>query len=187
MATCQEVITRAHRMCNWRAIGSDPTTAESNFALPALQSIFDGWVMNGMFGRLTDKLVTEDYTALEGQRVVVSGSATVTIPTTYSFCGEEGSDRPPYDLSLIEVQDGATRNVWLYDRNEWVDIAELTIDGDCPLSGRNLHGLAAVLATEIDGPQGFIPDTVRASAQQFLRQLAWKNGSQRPPRTAEYF
>lgn len=187
MATCRDVITRAHRMCNYTAINSTPTSPETDFALVALQSLFDGWVSAGMFGRLTDVLADADYTALEGERVVVSGGAVITIPDTYALDGDEGDDRPPYDLSLIEVQDGATRNVWLYDRNDWVDIAALTIDGTCPLATRGIQGLAACLATELDGPKGFIPDTVVKSARMFLFGLSYKSGSERAPRTAVYF
>ena len=119
--------------------------------------------------------------------MVESGTPTITIPDTYSSCGQEGGDRPPYDLSLIEVLNAGTRNVWLYDRTGWADIANLGLTDECPLSSRGAHGLAAVLATEIDGPQGFIPDTVRASAAAFLRSLSYKGGSEHPVVAGVYF
>ena len=86
-----------------------------------------------------------------------------------------------------EVLDGATRNLWLYDRNGWVDVAALEAADECPLSHRGVHGLAACLATEIDGPKGFIPETVTASAAAFMRSLSFKGGSTRPEPEAVYF
>lgn len=187
MATCREVIERAYRMANYVALGASPTSTEIDHSLPVLQALFDEWVSGGMFGRLTDKLVDADYTALEGQRVVATDGAVITIADTYACNGTEGNDRPPYDLSLIEVWDGTTRNVWLYDRTGWTDIAALTIDGDCPLSTRGFDGLAACVATRIDGTQGFIPPSVASAAAAFRLSLSYKSGSERAPRSAVYY
>lgn len=188
MATCRDVIYRAYRLSGIVGVSDDPTAEEAVFGMGALQSLFDDWVVSGMFGRLTDKLVTDDHTALEQQRVVVaSGSPTITIPDTYSFCGEVGSDRTPYDLSLIEVQNGATRNVWIYDRG-WADIAALAIGDACPLSNRGINGLAGVLARSAMGPfTAEVSPFVAREAMRFLGQLSYKSGSERPARADVYF
>lgn len=187
MATCGDVIAHAFHICNWRGLSESPTDAENAFALSALQGMLDRWVAGGMFGRLNDKLVAADYTALEGDRVVKSGTPAVTIPDTYACDGSEGTDRPPYDLSLIEVQGVSGRNVWLYDRTAWVDIAALALDDDCPLASRGLNGLAGCLAMEIAGSQGDVPDMAQRAASQFMAGLSYKTGSERAPRQALYY
>ena len=187
MATCSEVVIRAYRM-GLVPLAATPTTEEQAFGLETLQSMFDTWVATGMFGRLTDVYKTAAYTAKEGERVHTSGSPTITIPSTYAFDGDAGTDRPPYDLSLIEVQDGATRNVWLYDRSAWVDLVGLTTSDDCPLTDRGLNGLCACLALEMSGPHGDpLPNSVRVSAALFKQALSYKTGSDDRPRTNEYF
>lgn len=188
MTTCADVIARAYAALGVVGLGETSEAEESAYAMPALQSLFDTWVANGMFGRLTDVYKTSAYTAKEGERVHTSGSPTITIPTTYAYDGTIGADRPPYDLSLIEVQDGNTRNRWLYDRSAWVDIAGLATSDTCPLAERGLHGLACCLADLIAGPtRGQLTPEDKAAAFSFKQALSYKTGSARPPRTAEYF
>lgn len=187
MATCRDVIYRAYRLAGIVGLGDDPDAEEADFGMDALQSMFDAWVSGGMFGRLTDVYKTVAYTAKEGERVHTSGSPTITIPDTYAEDGEAGTDRAPYDLSLIEVQDGATRNRWLYDRNDWVDLVGLTLGSTCPLADRGINGFAASLAMEIAGPFGDIPSRVFQSAAAFKQGLSYKLGSTRPPRVTSYF
>ncbi|SLK03745.1 hypothetical protein [Novosphingobium mathurense] len=187
MATCRDVVSKAYRLAGIVALGDDPTADEADLGMEALQSMFDTWVSGGMFGRLTDVYKTAAYTALEGERVQTSGSPTITIPTTYAEDGQAGTDRPPYDLALIEVQDGSTRNRWLYDRSGWVDLVGLTLNSTCPLADRGLNGFAACLAEEIAGPFGDIPARLRLSASGFRQAISYKLGSTRPARTAQYF
>lgn len=188
MATCRDVVTRAYRVSGIIGIGDTPTAEEADYGMDALQSMFDVWVANGMFGRLNDVYKTTAYTAKEGDRVQTSGSPTITIPTTYAEDGDEGSDRTPYDLSVIEVQAGATRNVWLYDRGAWVDLVALELADTCPLADRGFHGLACCLAQEISSAFGAqLAATVISASFTFRQAISYKLGSERPARTAEYF
>lgn len=186
MATCRDVITRAYGLPGI-VRNDDPTADEAEWGLIGLQSLFDTWVAGGMFGRLTDVYTSVAYTAREGERVIASGSPTITIPTTYAQDGDAGTDRAPYDLSLIEVQDGQTRNVWLYDRSAWVDLTDLALEDACPLALRGMSGLAACLALEIAGPSWTATDAIMRLAAQFKQALSYKIGSTRPVRTASYF
>lgn len=189
MTTCRDVVSQALHVTGIVGVGEDPDAAEATLGMDALQGMFDHWVANGMFGRLTDVYKTVDYTARERERVHVSGSPTITIPTTYREDGEEGTDRPPYDLSLIEVQSGSTRAVWLYDRSAWVNLVGLTLNSTCPLADtRGKFGFACCLAEHFTGFAGAsIPPQVMRAAQQFRHGLSYKLGSDRPAQTAEYF
>lgn len=156
--------------------------------MESLKALFQTWVANGMFGRLTDVYKTVAYTAREGERVHTSGSPVITIPTTYRADGEPGTDRPPYDLSLIEVQDGATRKTWLYDRSAWVDLQALTLASDCPLAERGIQGLSACVADEIlSYVDRELPESAKRSAFRFRHALSYKLGSDRPARVAEFY
>lgn len=184
--TCRDVIYRAYGLPGV-VRNDDPSADEADWGLTGLQSMFDTWVAGGMFGRLNDVYTTAAYTALEGDRVFASGSPTITIPTTYADDGTEGTDRAPYDLSLIDVTNGATHNVWLYDRDAWVDLKGLTLGSSCPLAERGLNGLAACLAIEIADPAWSLTRSVNVAAFNFKTALSYKLGSTRPGREQTYF
>lgn len=188
MTTCRDIVTRAYRMAGIIGLSESPETSEAEEGLVALQSMFDTWVAGGMFGRLTDVYKTAAYTAREGERVHTSGSPTITIPSTYAQDGEEGTDRTPYDLSLIEVQDGATRNVWVYDRSAWVDLKGLTLSSTCPFAERGESGLAACLAITLADTFGApIGRSVSSAAAAYRQALSYKLGSERPGREQVFF
>lgn len=188
MATCRAIVEKALVTAAIVPIGDTPEADEADYGMGCLQGLFDVWVAGGMFGRLTDVYETAAYTAKEGERVHTSGSPVVTIPDTYAEDGEAGTDRPPYDLSLIEVQDGATRNVWLYDRNDWVDLRGLVLADTCPLSDRGEHGLACCVAELAVAPFGReLPRSVVLAAATFKQAISHKYGSTRPARTNDYF
>jgi len=183
MATCRDVITQALQQSRIAALGDAPEDSEITFGLTVLQSLFDNWVSSGMFGRMKDVYKTIDYTAQEQDRVITSGSPTITIPDAFGDDDKVGTTRPPYDLSLIEVV-GATRKVWLYDTNGWVDINALALGDTCPLARRG--NLAAVLALEIHGPFKDAPH-IQKAAGNFLSVISLKHGTTSRPRTAEYY
>lgn len=188
MATCRDVVTRALRLSGVIGLTEDPPGEEAVFGMDALSSLFLQWAASGMFGRLEDVYVSAAYTAHEWERVHTTGSPTITIPDTFDFDGEEGDARPPYDLSLIEVQDGSDRNVWLYDRSDWVDLNALDLNAECPLSTRGVNGLAACLATSANGPfMAEVPPLVMREALKFLQTITFKAGSTRKPRVSEYY
>lgn len=190
MATCNEVVIRALRTAGVVGLSDVPTADEVDYGMECLQGLFDTWVHAGMFGRLKDVRTEVAYTAKEQERVVAIGGAVVTIPTAYAENGKDGDDRPPYDLSLIEVQSGSTRNVWLYDRNGWVDLLGLELTDQCPLAARGLHGLSCCVAQTMTGPFGAQSDLrrdTRLAAAAFKQALSYKTGSDARPRETEYF
>jgi hypothetical protein len=190
MATCLDIITLALRQALVLSPGDDPEDGEADDGLTAMQGMFDGWVSNGMFGRLNDVYKTVNYTALEGDRVRYPATATITIPTTYAENGAEGSERAPRDLSLIETYDttNSTRSVQLWDRNGWVELTGLTLTSTAPLGDRDKFGLAAALADHYGEMFGAsLPPNIARRAQQFRTSLSYKLGSTRDRATAVYF
>jgi hypothetical protein len=185
MTTCREILTFALKQARAINMGEDLSAEELTDGMTALQSMFDEWVANGMFGQLTDVYTTADYTANEGERVVAPAGVTVTIPTTISDC--DGT-RAPRDLSLIETSINGTRQVSLYDRDAWVRIEALTADTACPLARRGVAGLAACVATTFTEMFGgeLGPATLRQGLT-FKGSVARKFGSTHDKLGAEYF
>lgn len=156
MATVLDTITDAYRVAGILPLDEDPESEEATFALSGLQSMFQSWVANGMFGLLTDVYKTAAYTAKEGERVTHPGSVTITLPDTYEDGGDEygdgtGSRRAAKELSVIQVVDSNTdaTTTYIYDRSQWVEIETLATTDTCPLSGYGQRGLAACLAIEL--------------------------------------
>lgn len=188
MATCLDIITLAMKQCRILPSGGDPSAAETEDGLTALQSLYDEWRVGGMFGTLEDVTLTEGDTAEEGKRYYTNGF-TLNAATS-AYVDRCGNTRQPRDLALYESFDGTTQSAKLYDRTEWVDLLDLESTDVAPLSARNASGLAACLATS----GGFAdlfgaevgPNTV-ALARHFLRNMMSKMGSTQDDSGSEYF
>lgn len=181
MATVRDIVTRALRMTGIIDREDEPSAAELRDGIIALQSLYDGWLVGGMFGRLEDKLEQGGYEAGEGQRIFID-SGTVTLPTLVH-------DRKPRDLVAIEAHDDEGRRAWIWDRTAWVRIDNMEAGTEAPLSNRGVNGLAACLALvyadEFGGQVG--PGTVLQS-RTFKTGLSYKFGSERnPTNAADYF
>lgn len=190
MTTCRDIITRAYQLAKIIPLGVDPKAKESDLGLEVLQSMFDNWVHDGMFGGLSDVLATQDHTVGEGERVRYSSDYAVTIPTAYAQDGAEGDERAPYDLSLIETYNTttATRSVKLWDRNVWVELTGLTLNDAAPLAERGKIGLASCLAVRLAETFGDdVPSNVIGMAARFTGALSGKVSSTQPAPMAEYF
>jgi hypothetical protein len=87
MTTVRDIITFGLKLARITSPGEDPTDDEAADGLFALQGMFDAWVNDGMFGRLTDVYKEEAYEAAEWERVV--STSTVTRPTTITNDGDE--------------------------------------------------------------------------------------------------
>lgn len=171
MATCRDVIVRALRMTGVIGRGDEPEADEAQDAMIVLQSLYDQWLIGGMFGRLRDTYETGDYDAQAGQRVFVTDGV-VTLPVITDEC-------PWRDLAAIEVNDDNGRKVWLWDRTEWVRIDNLTMDDEAPLAERGMNGLAACLAMACAEEYGnvLMGAGVVAQANAFRSALFYKMGS----------
>lgn len=186
MPTVRDIVTRALQGARIVALGRDPKAKEIEYGLDALQSLYMGWVTSGMFGRLNDYLAESNHEAEEGQRIRHSSDYTVTLPTRIDGCD---GWRQPYDLAVIETFNTTTsaRSVKLWDRDQWVDLLNLTLDSEAPLAHMGMMGLAACLAQMLL-PFGELPmGRVDQQAAQFKSALSLKFGSSRPERVSDYF
>lgn len=152
MTTCRDIITDAFQLAGIVPIGDTPTASEASFALIGLQSMFQSWAGNNLFGALKEVFVTEDYVALENERITID-DATVTIPITYEKDGDgyrdgAGERRAPRELSCIVTITNSAVFTYIYDRRQWVQVETLTLDSECPLAQYGARGLAACLAVE---------------------------------------
>ena len=159
----------------------DPSAAEMRDGLTVLQSLYDGWLHGGMFGRLTDVYEPGDYEAGEGERVYIE-DGTVTLPT-------EIDDRKPRDLVAIEVFDDDGRKAWVWDRNAWVRIDSLTENDAAPLAARGMNGLAACVAVNYveEFGEGTITQSMVRQCGQFKAALSYKFGSEREVSVGTWF
>lgn len=171
MVTCAQIIEQALTMSKVIASGENPEAEEATDGLFALQGMFDQWVTAGVFGIMRDVYKTTDYTAKEQEAITTSGSPTITIPDLFDneCCGEQ--QRVPRDLACIQIfdRDAQTFRTVIYDRVQWVDIAELELTDECPLAVRGQDGLAASLAVRYveQFGQGKLTPSVVAKAGQF--------------------
>lgn len=188
MATCLDIITYAMRQNRILSLGKEPKAAEAEEGMFALQSLYDQWRTGAMFGQLEDIYLTSDDTAEEGKRYYTAGF-TLTEPTSV-YLDAYGCTRQPRDLAMYESFDGTTQSAKIYDRTQWVDLLNLSLTDEAPLSGRNAYGLAACLATS----GGFIaafgaepPAPVIALARHFLTNIMSKQGSTQDNSGSDYF
>jgi hypothetical protein len=189
MATCRDIITYAMRQAKIPGSGSDPDADELRDGLVALQSLYDEWVAAGMFGRLRDSYQSADYTAREGERIIAADGVVITIPDTID--DDPHSDtRAPRDLSIIETLQDGEREVWLWDRTEWVSLLDLDANSAAPLASRGAWGLAAALAISGAFVTMFGDDAgpdVRVLAARFKTSLSMKYGTTRDGIAGEYY
>lgn len=186
MPTCRDIITAAFRKGRVYAPGEEPSSDDMNDGLDELQNLYEQWGAGGMFGQLTDVATADDYEASPGERVVVTDTATITIPGTFA---EDGTDYPAYTLSFVEVVDVPNGTVfrYLYENGVWTDIASLTLDDEAPLAGRGKMGLAACLTMQMDSWNAeILPSTMRQAAS-FKTSLSLKLGSDAQRTAPDYF
>lgn len=189
MATCSDIITYAMRLAKVLPSGDSPSSEEAADGLVALQSFYDQMVNDGMFGRLLDVYETQDYEAAEGERVLTPAGVTVTFPTTLED-DENGGDRRPRDLSIIETIIDTTRTVKIWDRTGWVDLLGLEAADTAPLSARGAFALAAAFGMSgafIGMFGGQLDGDARLMGIRFLEGVSAKRGSSRDYLKSEYF
>jgi hypothetical protein len=185
--TVRDLIKSGMRKAGVLASGRNPTTAEATDGLDVVQGLYDGWALGGMFGRLTEVIATEDYTAREGDRVRAETGVVVTLPTTITECG---SDRAPYDLAIVVVVQDAATQVSIYDAfaGAWVRLDGLTLDTDPPLKQRDRDGLAACVAVAYaDEFGGRVGAATQAKAATFRIALSARSGNAYRPSQPEFF
>lgn len=212
MATVRAIVKGAMKKLSVLAIGREPTAAQAADGLTILQSLYREWVGLGVFGRLTDVLVTsESYDARENERVVVDNSGvlvTVNLPETITqeLCGSGGGPydygrgcgpyetlpRPVRDGSLIVVADinSSCEEYYIYEANvaRWVLLDDLTLDSEAPLSKRYEDGLKAALASRFASYFAMeVPPSIAAQTNTFEHAISMKADRSYRPVQACYF
>lgn len=202
MSTCLDIITLALKLTKVLGSGGVPSSAETSDGMTCLQSLYDGWVTGGMFGRMIDCYLTDDADAQEGHRYFVPTGITLTPATNayvpqngdgYSECDYAsgiGHTRQPRDLAIYEsLTEAGVRTVRLYDRTAWVDLLDLQSDDEAPLSKRDAAGLAACLATSgafVAMFGGEVHPAMIVKASGFLKNIIGKEGSTEDEPAGEY-
>lgn len=188
MATVLELIQGAAIELNARPMGAVLNAAESARGLVVLQSMYTEAVDKGVFGRVAEYLADADYEAEEQQRVYSAGF-TITLPTTIT--GDDGVDRRPLDLALIEVVNASTapqRSAYDAMFGGWVRLDSLTLQSVAPFSERNRHGLECALALRLQGTfQKQAPPSTSAAARSLGQILSQRYSAPRSQTVGSYF
>ncbi len=187
MPTCRDIITRALRKARIYAAGETPSDEDMTDGLDELLNLYEQWGSNGMFGRLADVYTNSDYDAAPNERVTVTDSAVVTIPTEVE---DDGSDYPPHDLAFVEVVDTVAETVarYIYEGGAWVSVSALGLDDLAPLANRGRGGLSACLALALAEEFGAeVGSGVQRQAASFKTGLSLKAGSDAQRTAPDYY
>lgn len=201
MATVRQVYTRALRKLRVIASGETPTSEELSDGASVVQGIFNGWIENGMFGRfgvtLSDSIDDLDYFTADGRRYEVTlwespaDDDSIELPVRV-VDPETGRTTTPPDLAIVELVDetAGTRKTYIYDARvaAWVKISDMTPDSTCPLSGRSLEGIAALVATRVADEFGATPGALTLrEAGEFVTAIASRAAEAPTTGTAAYY
>lgn len=177
----RDIVTRALRMVGVLGRSEEPEADELRDGMAVLESMYLGWFTGGMFGKLEDRYEIGDYEAGEGQRIYVE-DGTVTLPDLID------EDRRPRDLVAVEVDNGTTRTVNIWDRTKWVRLDSLEPAAPAPLSDRGANALAACLAVNFAEEFGAaIPASVMLQCRNFKAALSFKFGTTQEPLHGQWF
>jgi hypothetical protein len=139
MATCRQVVTAALRKLGLLDPEESLENAEAVTGLGVLQGFYQHLLNGGAFGRISDVLITADYTAKENERIAYSGetSATITLPTVIRDA-VTGQDRAPLDHAVVIVVGSDPAQNFVYDGSfgDWCAIENLTLDTYAPFTNR---------------------------------------------------
>lgn len=203
MATCLEVITRAHIKLGRARPGGSLNIHVAEIGLEALKSLYLGLVHSGGLGRSNTVYADANYSAQEGDRIFKSVALTVTLPTRYEISEtplkEYGSEadisgasttyRAPRDGAFVVVTDGATTETRIYDAysGAWLEIETLTLADPAPLS-IDLEAVASALVFDLldDTEQQPGPSVVMGN-RRFRNRVSGGLGSPDTVTQAEYF
>lgn len=165
MTTLRQLITRGQRLATIHG-GAGMRALPAENAADGLESaigMYRGFIGNGIFGPITDVLITEAYEAGENERVInnTAEDLAITLPLTITDCGVE---RTTEDRSVVIIVDAEDPAFWTFDVDigDWVELGSLTLDDRAPFSGRFETGLAALLAVHMLSEYGMEPSAILA-------------------------
>ena len=175
-STVREVGNLALRKLGIVRSGGTASASEMQDCLEALSSLYQSWIDGGAFGRVRNVPVSRGGSLTTGVNqhlnVLTEDELDLSLPSivpydywdTYMpsrdygwglnvpFGGDDGQNVTP-DKSVILITDqfGSGRATYVYDGTvqRWMNVSDLTLDNEAPLSARNLDGLASVLAVRV--------------------------------------
>lgn len=164
MTTMRAILTRAIRLTRARALGDVPGSEEITAALEDAQGMFLAFPIR----KLTDVLITANYTAGENERIsFTAGAPVVTYPVTVQ---DKDGTRTPQNGAIVEVANASApaRKIYIAELKTWMSLAGLTVNSDQPFGPTHDHDVAAMIAARIAGPvlQRACPDDVLVLANQ---------------------
>lgn len=207
MKTARDVITLALKKIGVLRSGGEASTSDASDALASLASLYQEWITQGAFGRISNVVIGRelDATAVPNQHINVTTEDAVEINlpatveagfwTTWRPCRDYGWGKHvpfgvddnvavPKDKSVVIVTDqyGPTRVTYIYDGSiqRWMRVDVLGLTDEAPLSARGFDGLASVLAvrlTELFGSELAGPQTLR-SANRYNLALVTNYGNE---------
>jgi hypothetical protein len=147
MSTCQAIVRRALRAMGVLQAGQQPTGSDGPDGLERLQGIvlaLPGLTQGGFWG---EHAASTAYTAKEGQRITVTGSAVITLPLIVTH---HAHTRPPRDLAKVQIIGASVANpgTWLYSatKGAWGRANSLALSDELPFGAEDDEGLSALLA-----------------------------------------
>lgn len=148
MTTIADTITDALRMTGDLDKNEVAEGPQLDDALPVFQSMLEGWVYSGLFGKVDDVLVATDCTAGEFQRILAEVAVEVTLPATIPLWPGCTDARPPQDGAIVILAMGSPHQVYRYDGQgaTWVSFTDLSLTDTAPLASYGTAGLASCLA-----------------------------------------
>lgn len=171
MLTMRQLAVRALRRVGVVSEGQPTSQAyDTAVALETARDMYLSFIANGLFGPVTDVLVSADYTASENERVINTSEddITVTLPLTVTDDSSgTRATRAPEDRAFVLVS-GSEPHAHIYDADlaDWRSIYDLTLDDSAPLSGRYATHLSSILAGRLCPDYGMTPDLVLTSLIQ---------------------
>lgn len=176
MATCRETVEGALRKLGKLGAGRSARSADLNDGFDSLVALYRALINQGAFGRLRDVTPLSDYTAGENERIYRNSAnvTSITLPELVADCwygspweygsrwvppgNEVDANRPPKDCAVVVISDTDTglTNEYIFDgqTKTWMDLANLTLDSEAPLSRRDFDGLKSRLAVQIGDEYG---------------------------------
>jgi hypothetical protein len=193
MATVRQIVTAALRKVGVVSEGQPaPTAYDAQNALEVLQGWYDASMASGLFGRLEDVIVDDDYEAKEFERVTNTSASAISVTLPLTITDDPNSaERVPLDLCPVVVIDpGEDPLNYIYDGivGDWISLNDLTLDSVAPLSQRGRDGLSSVLAVKISEEFGYtVGPATLGSAQKFLTTIAERRNSPRVTTEGSYY
>lgn len=206
--TCNDIVRMALSRLRQLRAGEVPIGSEAADGMVTLQSMYDMWVSDGLFGRLYDTIPSSAYTAKEQDRVINDGAYSITLPATIVATAPMGTYTPRYpderiwsalqtsvartprDMAMIEVIEGGVTKRYYYSTHlrQWVQLNGLVLTAGAPLAGRGAAGLACCLAEQMADEYGVqVTPGIAKQSTLFRWGLSSRYNSARVDNMTDYF